>query len=95
MQQYKKINLKKQQKIFEKAKSINEVFLGTNAVIEVNFPNHVINTVKQKLSEFDSKTNPLAKDLFEQCETEVMKNLTDMYTRFFKSKIFSDYLQKL
>jgi len=68
-------------------------------VLEVNVAKPKIEKVKHAVLNFDPKqikskesSMRLESNLFDEVETSLLYNLTDMYTRFFKSGPFKNYL---
>lgn len=97
VQQYKKLFERKrpQQRLLLKAQKIYDAYLSSAAIIDVNMPNSVKDHVKQQIKKCASEKTVVPSNLFEECETEVMKNLLDTYSRFFKSVQFKTALKKL
>lgn len=84
--------LKSQKKRFKQATNIYYAFLDKNAALEINVPRPIIEAVRKKLVGYDTNTCKLEPNLFDEIETAILYNLTDMYTRFFKSAAFKRFL---
>lgn len=62
--------------------------------MEVNIPVKYTASVKRAISEYETNKTSLPSNLFDDCETVILNNMLDMYTRFFKSAAFQAYLAK-
>lgn len=94
IQKYKRI--KKPESKYRHAKKTLETYLNSNSPLEINVTNVQKMPVRQAVDAYEkNKEAILGEEIFEACETGVISNLLDTYSRFFKSSPFQRYLGKL
>lgn len=80
---------------YRRAKRIYELYLDTSSVMEVNIVQSMRDEVKVALQTYEQNRGlALPATLFDKIGVAVSNNLIDTYTRFHKSQIFRQYLEK-
>jgi len=84
-----------QAKRFKVANRIYGTYLDhQRAVMEVNIPQPIREQVHVHIKTAMQQGTPLPDGIFDTCETSIIANLIDMYSRFFRSKGFQTYLSE-
>jgi hypothetical protein len=78
---------------YSRAKFIYEMFLHESSMMEVNIIQSMKEEIRNALQTYETN-GTISPNLFDRIATALASNLLDIYTRFFKSESFKNFLNK-